>query len=109
MARSQPLTRASDGHLSSGLWECQAGKFTFVFGYDEIVHILDGEVIVDEEGGTRTLRTGDVAFFPEGLVTRWTVPRYVKKLAVFRSVKHSIVTRVVRKLKQLFPKTLSRG
>lgn len=109
VARSLPLTRANDGHLSSGLWECQAGKFTFIFGYDEIVHILEGEVIVDEEGGTRMLRAGDVAFFPEGLVTQWTVPHYVKKMAVFRSVRHSIATRVVRKLKRLFAKILSRG
>ena len=101
VARSLPLTRASDGHLSSGLWDCQAGKFTFIFGNDEIVHILEGEVTVEEPGRTRTLRAGDVAFFPEGLETRWTVPRYVKKLAVFRSVRHSIMARVQRKLKRL--------
>lgn len=101
VARSLPLTRASDGNLSSGLWDCQAGKFTFIFGYDEIVHILEGEVTVEEKGRTRTLQAGDVAFFPEGLETRWTVPRYVKKLAVFRSVRHSIMARVQRKLKRL--------
>jgi hypothetical protein len=68
------------------VWECTAGKFKVDFALDEIVHILDGEVIVHEdgEGDAYTLRAGDAAYFPMGLVTHWHVPRFVRKFFVVR-------------------------
>ena len=101
-ARSIPLTRAADGDFSCGLWDCQAGKFKFIYACDELVHILEGEVIVEENGATHTLRAGDVALFPEGLVTYWTVPKYVKKFAIFRSASEPVSLKIYRKLKKLF-------
>ena len=62
-ARSIPLVRAEDGNFSCGLWDCQAGKFKFIYACDELVHILEGEVIIEVEGATYTLRAGDVALF----------------------------------------------
>lgn len=102
VARSIPLAKAADGNLSCGLWDCQAGKFTFIYSCDEIVHILEGEVIVEEKGATYTLKAGDAAFFPEGLETVWTVPKYVKKFAIFRSVSEPLSIKVYRKLKKIF-------
>ena len=86
VARCTTFTESPDKRLSSGLWECTAGKFKVVFSVDEVVHILDGEVIVREEGdgATYTLRPGDAAYFPLGLVTHWHVPRFVKKFFVVR-------------------------
>lgn len=104
-ARSIPLARAEDGNFSCGLWDCQAGKFKFIFPTDEIIQILEGEVTIEEKGRIHTLRVGDVAFFPEGLETYWTVPKYVKKYAIFRSVSDPLSTKVYRKLKKMF-KTL---
>ncbi len=103
-ARSIPLAKAEDNNLSCGLWDCQAGKFTFIFGCDEIVHILEGEVIIEEQGATYTLKVGDVAFFPQGLETVWTVPKYVKKFAVFRSVRDSLIDKMYIKAKKLIKK-----
>ncbi|MCE2657606.1 MAG: cupin domain-containing protein [Rubrivivax sp.] len=97
-ARSLPLTRSADGHLSSGLWDCQAGSFTYIFPCDEIVHILEGDVIVDAQGGQRHLRAGDVAFFPQGLETRWTVRHCVKKLAIFHTVTRPLHVRIAGRL-----------
>ncbi|MBN8657578.1 MAG: DUF861 domain-containing protein [Anaerolineae bacterium] len=100
-ARSVPLARAEDGNLSCGLWDCQAGKFKFIFATDEIIQILEGEVIIEEKGKTHSLGVGDVAFFPEGLVAYWTVPNYVKKYAIFRSVSDPLSTKIYRRLKKI--------
>ena len=72
------------------------------------MHILEGEVIIEENGATYTLHAGDVALFPEGLVTYWTVPKYVRKFAIFRSVREPLLDRVYMKLKRSLRKLLGR-
>jgi uncharacterized protein len=85
VARYLPLTESPDGRLSSGLWECTAGRFKVVFWQDEVVHILDGGVTVRQEGGgALTLGPGDTAYFPLGMVTHWDVPSFVRKFFVVR-------------------------
>lgn len=85
-ARGKILVQSADQCLSSGLWECTAGEFRWTFAWDEFVYILEGEVSIQEEGGqTHTLGPGDIAHFPLGLVTRWTVPRHVKKAFTLRT------------------------
>lgn len=100
-ARSLSLGESADGDFSFGLWDCTAGQFQFNHRSDEFVHILEGEATV--RGGDKEvcLRPGDVAYFPQGLTTYWTVPDYVKKLATFRSVQSGLVTRIVGKLKDV--------
>lgn len=101
VARSMPLARAEDGNLSCGLWDCQAGKFKFIFATDEIIQILEGDVIIEEKGKVHSLSVGDVAFFPKGLVAYWTIPKYVKKYAIFRSVSNPLSTKIYRRLKKI--------
>lgn len=86
VARCRTLTESADKRLSSGLWECSAGRFKVKFELDEVVHILEGEVEVREEGSdaVHELRPGDAAYFPMGLVSHWNVPRFVKKFFVVR-------------------------
>ena len=85
-ARGVVLIQSKDKLLSGGFWSCTAGKFKWVFSWDEFVHILEGEVTIREEGGpTHTLRAGDVAHFPRGLTTYWHVPRFVKKYFTLRT------------------------
>jgi len=77
----------SDGQdLWSGLWECSAGKFKWVYGGDEIVQILEGDVVVREEGTgvVHTLHAGDAAYFPAGLVAHWEIRSFVRKFFVLR-------------------------
>jgi len=87
VARVATVTRSADKRLSSGLWECSAGKFRVTYWVDEVILILDGAVTVREDGGgdAYTLRPGDAAHFPIGLVTHWDVPRFVRKFFVVRA------------------------
>jgi uncharacterized cupin superfamily protein len=104
LARCAELSRSADGTALTAVWECTAGEFDWHFAGDETVHILDGEVIVDEGEGPRALRPGDVAFFPAGSTSRWRVPAYVKKLAFCRDPVPRPVLRavgLVRRLKGL--------
>lgn len=106
VARALNLTKAHDKNLSCGLWDCTAGTFKWIFRCDEIVHILEGEVIVQDDAGPRTLRPGDIAFFPQGLETVWRVPHYVKKFAIHRSVERGFVTRVASKVKKVMTRAI---
>jgi len=100
-ARAMVLSTSGDG-LTSGLWDCTAGRFRWYFGSDEIVHIIEGEVLVeDQTGGVVTLRPGDVAHFASGTVTTWTVPDYVKKFYVDRVLPGDPLSRAVRRLRRL--------
>lgn len=106
VARSHDIAKAGDDQLSCNLWDCTAGTFRWSYRCDEIVHILEGEVTIQENGMTRTLRAGDVAFFPQGLETVWTVPAYVKKFAIHRSVERSLFRRVASKAKRVVARAI---
>ena len=85
-AKGTVLLQSADKLVSSGLWSCTAGRFRWVFSWDEFVHVLEGEVTIREEGGTsHTLRAGDFAHFPRGLKTEWHVPNYVRKVFTLRT------------------------
>ena len=86
VARGTVLVQSADKLLSSGLWSCTAGKFRWEFGWDEFVHVLEGEVTITEEGGTvHNLGPGDTAHFPIGLVAHWHVPEYIRKAFTIRT------------------------
>ncbi|WP_395748540.1 cupin domain-containing protein [Prosthecobacter sp.] len=107
IARATTLAIAPDGTLSCAVWECHAGSFKWVFGLDEIIQILEGEVVIEEQNEGRkvhTLRAGDTAFFPDGLTTHWTVTNYVKKFAIHRTIPRSILWRAKRKMRHLMGK-----
>ena len=85
-ARGTILTQSADKLLSSGYWSCTAGKFEWIFAWDEFVCILEGGATIAEEGGaTHTLKEGDVAHFPRGLKTTWVVDKYVRKFFTLRT------------------------
>jgi uncharacterized cupin superfamily protein len=80
------LVQSADKKVSSGLWECSAGRFRWTFGWDEFVHVLEGEATIKPEGGPAiTLRAGDTAHFPLGLQTEWLVPRHIRKAFTVRT------------------------
>ncbi|WP_461528490.1 cupin domain-containing protein [Prosthecobacter sp.] len=104
IARATTLAIAPDHTLSCAVWECHAGSFKWVFGLDEIIQILEGEVVIEEQNAARkvhTLRAGDTAFFPDGLTTHWTVSKYVKKFAIHRTIPRSFLWRLKRKMRHL--------
>jgi uncharacterized cupin superfamily protein len=67
----------------AGLWTAEVSTFDYTFPMNESAHILEGHVIVSQEGGpTVDLRAGDLAYFPRGAVTRWQVKLRLKKFFV---------------------------
>jgi hypothetical protein len=101
VARAVELSRSPDGTAMTALWDCTAGAFNWFFAGDETVHIVEGEVVVEDEGGTRTLRAGDVALFSAGTWAKWTVPVYVRKVAFCRDPLPKAVLRVVSAMRAL--------
>lgn len=101
-ARIKHLAAAHDGGLSAALWDCTEGKFKWFFEGGEFVHILEGQVTIENEDGSgrRVLGPGDVAYFPAGSESIWTVNGYVKKLALFRDNKVGLAGRVARRVRR---------
>jgi uncharacterized cupin superfamily protein len=96
-ARASDLPRSPDGTCFSVQWDCTKGTFHWYFGIEEIVHILEGEVLVrDALGRESLLRAGDVAVFPTDTWMVWHVETYVRKLAVCRFPVPRPVGRVFR-------------
>ena len=98
-ARAITLSQSPDSLLTAGLWDCTAGTFTWIFGMDEIVHILEGEVRVREGNITHHLVPGSVAYFPRGVETVWEVHHYVKKSFIHRAPPPSLLRQAVSALK----------
>ncbi|MBC2885371.1 cupin domain-containing protein [Ochrobactrum sp. CM-21-5] len=84
-ARSCEQSASADCAAYTAIWDCTAGTFRWYFGWDETVYILEGEVhVTDADGGTRTLRAGDVAYFRGGTWAIWKIDTYLKKVAFMR-------------------------
>ncbi len=98
-ARAVTLSESPDSRLTAGLWDCTAGTFTWIFSDDEIAHILEGEVRVDDGHTTHVLVAGSVAYFPRGLETVWEVRHYVRKSFILRSHEASPLRRAASALK----------
>lgn len=101
VARSRELSRAPDGTAMTLLWDCTPGAFRWFFGGDETVHILEGEVVVEDGEGVRTLRAGDVALFPAGTWATWTVTRHLRKVAFCRDPMPRPVLKFVQAVRAL--------
>jgi len=86
-ARAGLHSPSIDGRASTHIWDCTAGSFWWTFGDDETVVILEGEVrVTTEQGESRTLRHGDIAYFAGGTRALWEVEGYVRKIAFCRQV-----------------------
>lgn len=106
VARCRHWSDSSDGTTSAMVWDCTAGRFRWYFGGDEIVHIIEGEVIVSgEDAPERRLGPGDAALFRAGTWSTWHVPSYVRKHAICRDslpVAITLPLRATRRAGQLF-------
>ena len=105
IARCRHWSDSSDGTTSAMVWDCTAGRFRWFFGGDEIIHIIEGEVIVSGDGvPERRLGPGDAALFRAGTWATWHVPNYVRKHAICRDSLPAYVTlslRATRKASRL--------
>jgi len=84
-ARLSLHSRAYDDKATTAVWDCTGGTFRWYFGWEETVMILDGEVhVTAEDGSERTLKAGDIAYFPAKTWSTWQVDTYVRKIAFCR-------------------------
>lgn len=106
VARCRSWSDSSDGTTSALVWDCTAGRFRWYFGGDEIVHILEGEVVVSGEGTPeRRLGPGDAALFRAGTWSTWHVPAYVRKHAICHDCLPAAIAvpyRAARRARRLF-------
>ena len=71
------------GVLLTGLFTVQPSRFRYSFGGDESFHVLEGSVAIDIDGGPSVVvRAGDIASFPKGARSTWTVTEPLKKFFV---------------------------
>jgi uncharacterized cupin superfamily protein len=85
LARSRRLAGTEDQQAEAFMWDFTAGRFNWVYAEDEITHVLEGSVIIEDASGVRkTLQAGDTFVFPAGSRHQWTVPGYVRKIAFLR-------------------------
>jgi uncharacterized protein len=78
------LFTSADGRFSSGIWECQPGKWRVVFSESEFCHWLAGVVeVTGDDGSVRTYRAGDAFVMPAGFTGIWDVQEPSKKYYAF--------------------------
>ena len=80
--RSHETWKSADGTISSGVWECDEGRFQAKFaGYGETMHVVSGEVECTGVDGTNfTLRPGDSMTFPRGWTGEWNIRTKLRKV-----------------------------
>jgi uncharacterized protein len=80
--RCHELWRSPDEKVGTGIWECDAGRFTAHFaGRGEFIHIVTGRMTCTAEDGTVTeLAAGDSMTFPPGWTGEWHVHETLRKL-----------------------------
>jgi uncharacterized cupin superfamily protein len=78
--------QSQDRLISGGIWGCSPGTFELTFGWDEMSYLLEGEVVIEQEGQPAvTVRPGDFLNCPKGTRSRWTVRKSCKKVFFLRS------------------------
>ena len=80
-SRGAVSLESCDSVACSGQWSCTPCKFRWEYEVDEFVFLLEGEVVITEEGGESfTLTAGDMMYCPRGLVTTWEVVKPTRKV-----------------------------
>lgn len=70
------------GQLTIGVWDSTPYRRKVIdFPRHELMHILEGEVTLTEEGGApQTFRAGDTFFVPLGCRGDWVTTGYIRKI-----------------------------
>lgn len=76
-------TATGDGMLLVGMFRVSPSTFRYTFAGDESFHVLAGDLDVEVDGGDVVrLGAGDIASFPGGVSSTWTVRRPLTKFFV---------------------------
>jgi uncharacterized cupin superfamily protein len=102
-ASSAELSVSEDGRATTVVWECTAGRFNWIYDYDETAHILVGSAIVHNHAMKPTqLGPGDVVLFRRGSRVTWHVEDYVRKLAFVRNPDSSVASKIIGRIRRTF-------
>ncbi len=86
VARNKLLAGSSDQLASTYMWDCTAGRFNWFYDRDEVIHVLEGSVVIEDAAGVRRrLQAGETYLFPAGSRYHWTVTGYIRKIAFLHS------------------------
>ena len=82
------VKKASDSEKkdmeSKPIWTCDVSEFDWYYDSEETCLLLEGEVVVEYEGGSASFGAGDYVVLPKGLSCVWKVSEPVKKHYMFR-------------------------
>ena len=81
VARNKCVATSTDGSAATYIWECTAGCFSWFYSSDETLYVLAGSVTVFDGVNRHVLNPGDTFFFPAGSKFKWSIEKYVRKLA----------------------------
>ena len=76
------LWRSDDGRITTGVWECDAGRFqTYFDGVGEFIRVITGDMTCTADDGTTVaLGPGDSMTFPPGWSGVWAVHVPMRKI-----------------------------
>ena len=74
----------SSGHtMYAGLWRCEPMTFEYEFPGDEMIHVLQGRLLIEMASGeTVELCAGEIAHFNKGTKSNWTIKESFQKFFV---------------------------
>jgi uncharacterized protein len=99
LAQCAMLSKSADGLASTLVWQCSEGKFDWYYDFDETILILEGSIVLENDGMPPTrYGVGDVIFFRDGAHARWHVEGHVKKLAFCRKTQPVLLGLALRVL-----------
>ena len=80
--RIEKLSEKDNAEMGIGswpIWEKEVSRFDWYYDSDEECLILEGEVIVETDEGTFTIKQGDFVTFSKGLRCIWDIKKPIKK------------------------------
>lgn len=66
------------------VWEKEVSRFPWTYDEEEVCYFLEGEVVVEYEGGFVEIGPGDYVTFLKGLECIWDIRKPVRKHYSFR-------------------------
>ena len=64
---------------SQDIWESDVDRFDYHYDRHETCLLIEGQAVVEYQGGSVSFGAGDLAVFPKGLDCVWNVITPVKK------------------------------
>jgi uncharacterized protein len=76
---------APDGTMMSGIWEATEGTYHATYAAFEFVHLIEGEIVIMQDGGAPvTVTAGDAFCVEKEFAGTWEIKKKVLKHWTFR-------------------------